>query len=84
MLVQVIVAGILDLVDYTRMHNQTPATTKKTNYPLTNFDDHSEECQEKTALITPDETGEFIRAMFGLMNSLFCFLKKMQKVLEPL
>lgn len=33
-LVQLVVAGILDLVHYTRMHNQTLATTKKTNYPL--------------------------------------------------
>lgn len=44
----------------------------------------SEESQEKTAFITPDEPGEFTRAMFGLMNSQFYFSKLMQKVLEPL
>lgn len=33
----------------------------------------SEESQEKTAFITPDENGEFTRAMLGLMNSPFYF-----------
>lgn len=38
----------------------------------------------KTAFITPDETGEFTRAMFGLMNAPFYFLKMMELTLGPL
>lgn len=44
----------------------------------------SRESREKTAFITPDETGEFTRTMFGLMNAPFYFSKLMQTVLEPL
>ena len=36
--------------------------------------------KEKTAFITPDETGQFERAMFGLMNSPFYFAKLMKKI----
>lgn len=41
----------------------------------------SEEAAEKTAFITPDETGEFTRCIFGLMNAPFYFSKLMEKVL---
>ena len=40
--------------------------------------------RKKTAFITPDDTGEFTRMMFGLMNALFFFSKLMQRVLGPL
>ncbi|KAK9712127.1 hypothetical protein QE152_g25059 [Popillia japonica] len=42
------------------------------------------ESRQKTAFITPEETGEFTRAMFGLMNAPFYFSKLMQCVLGPL
>lgn len=38
----------------------------------------------KTAFITPDDTGEFTRMSFGLMNAPFYFSKLMQRVLGPL
>lgn len=44
----------------------------------------AEDAKEKTAFITPDDTGQFTRAMFGLMNAPFYFSKLMQTVLEPL
>lgn len=44
----------------------------------------AKESRNKTAFITPDETGEFTRAIFGLMNAPFYFSKLMQTVLEPL
>uniref|UniRef100_A0ABD2WQH5 RNA-directed DNA polymerase n=1 Tax=Trichogramma kaykai TaxID=54128 RepID=A0ABD2WQH5_9HYME len=40
----------------------------------------TERAKEKTAFITPDETGQFERAMFGLMNAPFYFSKLMKKV----
>lgn len=43
-----------------------------------------EESRKKTAFITPDETGDFTRAMFELKNAPFYFSKLMQTVLEPL
>ncbi|XP_023313143.1 uncharacterized protein LOC111693176 [Anoplophora glabripennis] len=43
-----------------------------------------ESSRQKTAFITPDETGEFTRAMFGLMNAPFYFSKLMHQVLGPL
>lgn len=43
----------------------------------------SRDSQAKTAFITPEETGEFTRSMFGLMNAPFYFSKLMQTVLEP-
>lgn len=44
----------------------------------------TENAKEKTAFITPDETGEFERSMFGLMNSPFYFSKMMDRALRPL
>ena len=40
----------------------------------------TERAKEKTAYITPDETGQFERAMFGLTNAPFYFNKLMEKV----
>ena len=40
----------------------------------------SENAKAKTAFITPDETGQFERAMFGLMNAAFYFAKLMKMV----
>lgn len=40
--------------------------------------------REKTAFITPDETGQFTRMMFGLTNASFYFSKLMYCVLGPL
>lgn len=42
------------------------------------------EAREKTAFITPDETGEFTRVIFGLMNAPFFFSKVMQLALGEL
>ena len=42
------------------------------------------EARAKTAFITPDETGEFTRAVFGLMNAPFYFSKVMEYALGPL
>lgn len=44
----------------------------------------SEAAKGKTAFITPDETGEFERMIFGLTNAPFYFSKLMQRVLGPL
>lgn len=44
----------------------------------------SKEAREKSAFITPDETGEFTRVYFGLKNAPFYFCKLIQKVLGPL
>lgn len=40
----------------------------------------TESAKEKTAFITPDDTGQFERAMFGLMNAPFYFAKLMKKI----
>ena len=40
--------------------------------------------RHKTAFITPEETGEFTRMIFGLTNAPFYFTKMMQRVLGPL
>lgn len=42
------------------------------------------EARAKTAFITPDETGEFTRMVFGLMNAPFYFSKVMQIALGDL
>ena len=42
----------------------------------------TEDAKRKTAFITPDETGQFERAMFGLMNAPFYFAKLMKKVFD--
>lgn len=44
----------------------------------------TEDAISKTAFITPDETGEFTRVMFGLMNAPFYFMKTMYRALGPL
>ena len=40
----------------------------------------TERAKEKTAFITPDDTGQFERAIFGLMNAPFYFTKLIKKV----
>ena len=40
----------------------------------------TESAKEKTAFITPDDTGQFERAMLGLMNAPFYFSKLMKRV----
>lgn len=40
----------------------------------------SEHAKEKSAFITMDETGQFERAMFGLMNAGFYFAKLMKSI----
>lgn len=40
----------------------------------------TEQAKKKTAFITPNETGQFERAMFGLMNGAFYFAKCIKKV----
>jgi len=42
------------------------------------------DARSKTAFITPDGTGEFTRAVFGLMNAPFYFSKVMEFALGPL
>ena len=44
----------------------------------------TEEAMPKTAFITPDETGEFTRVIFGLTNAPFFFMKAMHRALGPL
>ena len=44
----------------------------------------SEDSKQYTGFITPDDTGEFNCAMFGLMNAPYYFAKLMKKVLHPL
>lgn len=44
----------------------------------------TEEAKEKTAFITPDDTGKFVRMVFGLINAPYEFSKLMQRVLNPL
>ena len=44
----------------------------------------TKEARAKTAFITSDNTGEFTRMVFGLMNAPFYFSKLMPKVLNPL
>ena len=43
----------------------------------------TEQAKEKTAFITQDETDQFERAIFGLMNAPFYFAKLMKKVFGP-
>lgn len=58
-------ARIFAILDLARGYLQIPLT---------------EQAKEKTAFITPDETGQFERAIFGLMNAPFYFAKLMKKV----
>lgn len=58
-------ATIFAILDLARGYLQIPLT---------------EEAKEKTAFITPDDTGQFERAIFGLMNTPFHFAKLMKKV----
>lgn len=44
----------------------------------------AKEAREKTGFVTMDDTGEFIRMVFGLMNAPFFFSKLMERVLRPL
>lgn len=44
----------------------------------------SDEAREKTAIITPEETAEFTRMVFGLMNRPAFFSKAMHRTLGPL
>lgn len=44
----------------------------------------SDEARDKTAIITPEETVEFTRMIFGLMNGPAYFSKAMEKALGPL
>lgn len=43
----------------------------------------AKESRAKTAFITADDTGEFTRMVFGLMNAPFFFSKLMERVLGP-
>lgn len=43
----------------------------------------TDEAKEKTAFITQDETGQFERAIFGLMNAPFYFAKLMKMIFGP-
>jgi len=44
----------------------------------------TEAAKEKTAFITPSETGQFERMVFGLINAPYEFSRLMQRVLHPL
>lgn len=44
----------------------------------------TEVAKEKTAFITPDNTGQFERMVFGLINEPYEFSRLMQHVLQPL
>jgi len=44
----------------------------------------SESAKEKTAFITPSESGQFERMVFGLVNAPYEFSRLMQRVLHPL
>jgi hypothetical protein len=44
----------------------------------------SEQAKEKTAFITPSETGQFERMVFGLLNAPYEFSRLMQRVMQPL
>jgi hypothetical protein len=44
----------------------------------------SESVKEKTAFITPNESGQFERMVFGLINALYEFSRLMQRILHPL
>lgn len=43
----------------------------------------AKEARQKTAFITADDTGEFTRMVFGLMNAPFFFSKLMERVIGP-
>lgn len=44
----------------------------------------TERAKEKTAFITPSETGQFERMVFGLVNAPYEFSRLMQRVMSPL
>lgn len=44
----------------------------------------TEAAKEKTAFITPSESGQFEKMVFGLINALYEFSRLMQRVLHPL
>lgn len=44
----------------------------------------TEAAKEKTAFITPNESGQFERMVFGLINVPYEFLRLMQRILDPL
>lgn len=44
----------------------------------------TESAKEKTAFITPNETGQFERMVYGLINAPYEFSKLMQRILHPL
>lgn len=44
----------------------------------------SEQAKEKTAFITSNETGQFERMVFGLLNAPYEFSRLMQRVMQPL
>lgn len=76
------------VVDYRKLNQQT---IKKT-FPVADIDDllqglteaKTEEAKHKSAFITPTETGQFERMMFGITNAPFVFSKLMAKVLGQL
>lgn len=44
----------------------------------------TETAREKTAFITPSESGQFERMVFGLINAPYEFSRLMQRILQPL
>ncbi|CAI6374939.1 unnamed protein product [Macrosiphum euphorbiae] len=44
----------------------------------------TETSKEKTAFITPSESGKFERMVFGLINAPYEFSRLMQRILQPL
>ena len=42
----------------------------------------AKEAREKMVFVTPDDSGEFMRMIFGLTNAPFYFSKLMKKILE--
>jgi hypothetical protein len=44
----------------------------------------SESAKKKTAFITPNESGQFERMVFGLINAPYEFSRLMQRILHPL
>lgn len=44
----------------------------------------TEAAKEKTAFITPNESGQFERMVFGLINAPYEFSRLMQRILHPL
>lgn len=68
----------LDKLNGTELFNTLDLSSGYLQVPIAAEDRH------KTAFITPDDSGEFTRMIFGLMNASFNFSKFMSKVLEPL